>query len=218
MGEAILIVDDDAPVRRMLERTLAAEGHYVRSVSDGGQALAAVERSVPDLLILDVAMPGMDGLAVCRRLREKGVAAPILLLTARDAIADRVAGLDAGADDYLVKPFAVDELSARVRALSRRGQSPSERLMVGDLVLDPSTRAAARGGRELSLTQREADLLELLMRHPRSVVSREMALEHVWADDAGANVVDRYVGYLRRKLGEPPLIHTLRGLGFTLRP
>jgi len=218
MGESILIVDDDAPVRRMLERTLAAEGHRVSSVADGGQALVAVERSVPDLLILDVAMPGLDGLAVCRRLRDKGVSTPILLLTARDAVADRVAGLDAGADDYLVKPFAVEELTARVRALTRRGQPPTDRLMLGDLALDLQSRAATRGGRALDLTKREADLLELLMRHPRNVVSRELALEQVWGDDAGVNVVDRYVGYLRRKLGEPQLIHTVRGLGFTLRP
>jgi two-component system response regulator MprA len=217
MAESILIVDDDAPVRRMLERTLAAEGHVVSSAPDGGQALAAVERSMPDLVILDVAMPGLDGLAVCRRLRELGVASPILLLTARDAIADRVAGLDAGADDYLVKPFAVEELTARVRALTRRGQPAAERLMVGDLALELATRTATRGGRSLELTAREADLLELLMRNQRNVVSREMALDVVWDDEAGANVVDRYVAYLRRKLGEPPLIHTVRGLGFTLR-
>ena len=217
MAESILIVDDDAPVRRMLERTLAAEGHLVSSAPDGGQALASVERSMPDLVILDVAMPGLDGLAVCRRLRELGVAAPILLLTARDAIADRVAGLDAGADDYLVKPFAVEELNARVRALTRRGQPAAERLMVGDLALELATRTATRGGRALELTARESDLLELLMRNQRNVVSREMALDVVWDDEAGANVVDRYVAYLRRKLGEPPLIHTVRGLGFTLR-
>ncbi|MEA2470523.1 MAG: two-component system, OmpR family, response regulator MprA [Thermoleophilaceae bacterium] len=217
MAESILIVDDDAPVRRMLERTLAAEGHVVSSAPDGGQALAAVERSMPDLVILDVAMPGLDGLAVCRRLRDLGVASPILLLTARDAIADRVAGLDAGADDYLVKPFAVEELTARVRALTRRGQPAAERLMVGDLALELATRTATRGGRALELTAREADLLELLMRNQRNVVSREMALDVVWDDEAGANVVDRYVAYLRRKLGEPPVIHTVRGLGFTLR-
>jgi two-component system response regulator MprA len=217
MAESILIVDDDAPVRRMLERTLKAEGHAVSSAADGGQALAAVERSMPDLVILDVAMPGLDGLAVCRRLRELGVASPILLLTARDAIADRVAGLDAGADDYLVKPFAVEELTARVRALTRRGQPAGERLMVGDLALELATRTVTRGGRALELTAREADLLELLMRNQRNVVSREMALDVVWDDEAGANVVDRYVAYLRRKLGEPPLIHTVRGLGFTLR-
>lgn len=218
VAERILIVDDDAPVRRMLERTLAAEGHFVSSAADGGLALAAVERSAPDLVILDVAMPGMDGLVVCRRLRQRGLAVPILLLTARDAVADRVAGLDAGADDYLVKPFAPEELSARVRALTRRGATGAERLQVGELSLDLSTRTAWRAGRELSLTGREADLLELLLRRPRAVVSREAALAEVWADDAGLNVVDRYVGYLRRKLGDPPLIHTVRGLGFSLRP
>ena len=134
---AILVVDDDAPIRRMLDRTLAADGYIVEPAADGGQALAAVERSTPDLVVLDVGLPGLDGLAVCRRLREKGLAAPVLLLTARDAIADRVAGLDAGADDYLVKPFATDELLARVRALLRRGKEPEELLAFGDVTLEP---------------------------------------------------------------------------------
>ena len=167
---AVLLVDDDAPIRRMLERTLAAEGYDVAAVADGGAALARVERSLPDLVVLDVAMPGLDGLAVTRRLRSKGLPVPILLLTARDALAERVAGLDAGADDYLVKPFEVEEL------------------------------------------------LELLVRNARTVVSREQALEEVWGGEgeAGANVVDRYVAYLRRKLGEPALIHTVRGVGFRL--
>jgi len=213
---AILVVDDDPPVLRMLERTLVAEGYEVRSAADGGAALAAVERSVPDLLVLDVAMPGVDGLAVCRRLRAKGLAVPILLLTARDAVGDRVAGLDAGADDYLVKPFAADELLARVRALLRRGREPPEVLAYGDLVLDVTTRAARRGGRDLALSGREADLLELLLRNSRQVVSRELALERIWSGTASPNVVDRYVYYLRRKLGEPPLIEAVRGTGFVL--
>jgi len=217
MNEHVLVVDDDAPVRRMLERTLSAEGHAVTTAADGGAALAAIERTVPDLVILDVAMPGLDGLAVTQRLRGKGVTAPILLLTARDAVVDRVAGLDAGADDYLTKPFAVEELIARVRALTRRRTPATAPLAVGELTLDPDTRTVRRGGREIELTGREAELLELLMRNPRTVVTREMALAQVWAEPVSENVVDRYVGYLRRKLGEPALIHTVRGVGFTLR-
>jgi two-component system, OmpR family, response regulator MprA len=217
MSERILVVDDDAPVRRMLARTLEAEGHEVTTVADGGRALAEVERAAPDAVILDVAMPGMDGLAVCRRLREKGLAAPILLLTARDSVSDRVHGLDAGADDYLVKPFALPELTARLRALARRGGAGAEQLAAADLVLDLSRRVVTRDGREIELTAREAALLELLMRHPRSVVSRQMAIDNVWDEAVSDNVVDTYVGYLRRKLGEPAVIHTVRGVGFTLR-
>jgi two-component system, OmpR family, response regulator MprA len=214
---AVLLVDDDAPIRRMLERTLAAEGYGVSAAADGGSALAQVERSMPDVIVLDVAMPGLDGLAVTRRLRAKGVRVPILLLTARDALRERVAGLDAGADDYLVKPFDVEELTARIRALLRRNQPPGEQLAYADLVLEPQTLAARRGGRTLALTRREAELLELLMLNARGVVTRELALARVWGDgEAGANVVDRYVAYLRRKLGDPPLIHTVRGVGFRL--
>jgi two-component system response regulator MprA len=215
---AILVVDDDALIRRMLERTLRAEGYDVRSAADGGAALAAIERSVPDAMLLDVAMAGMDGLAVCRRVREKGLALPILLLTARDAVEDRVQGLDAGSDDYLVKPFAVEELLARVRALLRRGHDPEEILAVDDIVLDVRSRAARRAGRDLGLSAREADLLELLLRNPRMVVSREVALDRIWGGPASAslNVVDRYISYLRRKLGEPSLIETVRGVGFVL--
>jgi two-component system, OmpR family, response regulator MprA len=216
---AVLLVDDDAPIRRMLERTLSAEGYDVQAVADGGLALARIERSLPDIVVLDVAMAGMDGLAVTRRLRAKGLAVPILLLTARDALSERVAGLDAGADDYLVKPFEIDELTARIRALLRRNQAPeAAQLAFADLVLDADDGIARRGGRELGLTRREAQLLELLMRNARAVVSRESALDQVWGGEgeAGANVVDRYVAYLRRKLGDPPLIHTVRGVGFRL--
>src|SRR6478735_2402302 len=190
---AILVVDDDAPIRRMLDRTLTAEGYAVETAADGGQALAAVERSTPDLLVLDVAMPGVDGLAVSRRLRAKGLAVPVLLLTARDSVSDRVAGLDAGADDYLVKPFATEELVARARALLRRGSEPSEVLAFGDLVLDVRTRSARRGAREIHLSAREAALLELLLRNPRQVVSRPLALERVWGSESAAtlNAVDR---------------------------
>ncbi|MDP2712386.1 MAG: response regulator transcription factor [Solirubrobacteraceae bacterium] len=218
---AVLLVDDDAPIRRMLERSLSAEGYDVRAVADGGLALAQVERSLPDVIVLDVAMPGIDGLAVTRRLRAKGLPVPILLLTARDGLSERVAGLDAGADDYLVKPFEIDELTARIRALLRRNHAPdgdASRLAFGDLVLDVDGAIARRGGIDLALTRREAQLLELLLRNARTVVSRELALEEVWGGEgeAGANVVDRYVAYLRRKLGDPPLIHTVRGVGFRL--
>jgi len=218
MSEALLLVDDDAPIRRMLARTLAAEGYDVEAVADGGAALAAVERSMPDAIVLDIAMPGVDGLAVTRRLRSKGLRVPILLLTARDALRDRVDGLDAGADDYLVKPFEVEELTARVRALLRRNATPEEQLAFADLVLDPAIGSARRAGREIELTRREAQLLELLMRNPRRVVTRELALENVWGGEGEAtpNAVDRYVAYLRRKLGDPPLVHTVRGLGFRL--
>lgn len=213
---AILVVDDDAPIRRMLHRTLAAEGYAVEDAADGGAALAAVERSAPDLIVLDVAMPGMDGLAVCRRLRARGLATPVLLLTARDGLADRVAGLDAGGDDYVVKPFETEELLARVRALLRRGRVPESTLALGDLVLDVDSRTVTRAGRAVSLSAREADLLELFLRNPRRVVSRTQAIAEIWQGEAHANVVDRYVSNLRRKLGEPPLIDTVRGVGFVL--
>src|SRR5947207_7159632 len=167
----VLVIDDDPPIRRMLERTFAAEGYRVEAAADGGEALAAVERSTPDLLVLDVAMPGVDGLAVSRRLRAKGLSVPVLLLTARDSVPDRVAGLDAGADDYLVKPFATAELLARVRALLRRGKAPEEVLTFADLTLDTSTRAAQRAGRPLTLSERESDLLALLLRNARRVVT-----------------------------------------------
>jgi two-component system response regulator MprA len=215
---AVLVVDDDPPILRMLERTLTAEGYAVETAADGGAALAAVERAVPDVVVLDVAMPGLDGLAVCRRLRRAGLALPVLLLTARDSVSDRVAGLDAGADDYLVKPFAPEELLARVRALLRRGSEPAETLAFDDLVFDVRTRTARRGESEIHLSAREAELLELLLRNPRQVISRALALERVWGGESAAtqNAVDRYVSYLRRKLGEPALIHTVRGVGFVL--
>ena len=214
----VLVVDDDRPIRRMLERTLSAEGYSVSAAPDGGAALVAVERTVPDLIVLDVGMPGLDGLAVCRRLRAKGLSVPILLLTARDAVSDRVTGLDAGADDYLVKPFASEELSARARALLRRGREPPVVLTYADVILDVGARSARRGRRDLELTPRELALLELLLLNPRQVVTRELALERVWSGRVSAtpNVVDRYIAYLRRKLGAPPLIETVRGVGFML--
>jgi two-component system, OmpR family, response regulator MprA len=213
----VLVVDDDALVRRMLARSLVAEGFNVEQAPDGGAALAAVERSAPDLVVLDVTMPGIDGLAVCRRLRAKGLRGSILMLTARDAVADRVAGLEAGADDYLVKPFAIEELVARLHALGRRGRDERDRLAYADLVLELSTRTARRAGRPVPLTARESALLELLLRNERVVVTRERALEEIWHEAAVPNVVDRHVARLRRKLGEPPLIYTVRGVGFMLR-
>ncbi len=216
-GERVLVVDDDPPLRRMLERTLRAEGFEVTLAGDGGAALVAAERSAPDVIVLDVAMPVLDGLAVCRRLRGKGLLTPILMLTARDAVPDRVAGLEAGADDYLVKPFAVQELIARLRALTRRRGESGPLLSYSDLTLDADARSAVRAGRSIDLTGREAALLELLLREQGHVVSREQALERIWDDAAEPNVIDRYVTRLRRKLGEPPLIRTIRGAGFTLR-
>jgi two-component system response regulator MprA len=215
--ERVLVVDDDPPLRRMLARTLNAEGFEVTVAADGGAALLATERAAPDVIVLDVAMPAIDGLSVARRLRDRGLPTPILMLTARDAVADRVAGLEAGADDYLVKPFAVAELVARVRALTRRGRGAEERLAYADLVLDLGSRTVTRAGRTLELTGREADLLELLLREPGRTVTRDRAIDEIWGGAAEANVVDRYVTRLRRKLGEPPLIRTLRGAGFVLR-
>jgi two-component system, OmpR family, response regulator MprA len=215
--ERVLVFDDDPPLQRMLRRTLAAEGFEVTVAGDGGAALAAAERFAPDVIVLDVAMPTLDGLAVCRRLRRKGLPTPILMLTARDAVADRVAGLEAGADDYLVKPFAVQELVARVRALTRRGKPADGLLAYADLTLDAGRRIATRSGRPVQLTGRESALLELLLRETGQIVTRERALHEIWDDAAEANVVDRYVTRLRRKLGEPPLIRTRRGTGFVLR-
>ena len=203
----------------MLARTLAAEGYEVTVAADGGAALLEAERAAPDVIVLDVAMPAFDGLAVCRRPRSKGRPTPILMLTARDAVPDRVAGLEAGADDYLVKPFAVQELIARLRALTRRGGDghASGVRSYADLTLDVAGRRAMRAGLVIELTGRETALLELLLRETGRVVTREHALEEIWDDGAEANVVDRYVTRLRRKLGAPPLIKTVRGSGFTLR-
>jgi two-component system response regulator MprA len=215
--ERVLIVEVVAPVRRMLERSLEAEGFAVRSAADGGAALAMAEDSVPDLVVLDVAMPGLTGIDVCRRLRDKGLTGGVLMLTARDAVEDRVRGLDAGADDYVVKPFAIDEVVARLHALTRRGRDHSDRLSFAGLTLDTTTNTVARaGGQAIELSARESQLLELLLRDPRTVVSRDAAIERIWGGAAVNNVVDRYVGRLRRKLGDPPLIRTVRGIGFIL--
>jgi two-component system response regulator MprA len=201
----------------MLERTLAAEGFEVALAPDGAAALVSCERDAPDVIVLDVAMPALDGLAVCRRLRHKGLATPILMLTARDEVPDRVAGLEAGADDYLVKPFAIEELIARLRALTRRGAEPTPVRSYADVTLELATRRVTRAGQTLELTPREAELLGLLLRSPGQLVSREQAIDEIWNSAAEPNVVDRYITRLRRKLGEPPLIQTVRGAGFTLR-
>jgi two-component system, OmpR family, response regulator MprA len=218
MARRVLVADDDRPVGRMLARTLEAEGYEAVVAEDGGAALALHERLRPDVIVLDLAMPGVDGLSVVRRLRGRGDPTPVLILTARDAVGDRVAGLEAGGDDYLVKPFATEELIARVRAPLRRGTATSH-LAIGDLELDVDARVVTRAGREIRLTAREAALLELLLRHHGRVVSRQSALASVWSDGAAEteNVVDRYIAYLRRKLGPPDLIATVRGVGFVLR-
>ena len=225
----ILVVDDDAAVRDSLARTLRFEGYQVDTVPDGRQAVEAVRGAEPDAVILDVSMPVMDGLQACRELRGDGVLVPVLMLTARDSVGDRVAGLDAGADDYLVKPFALQELMARLRALLRRASRPtaaapanSAQLSFADLRLDPQTREVWRGARPLRLTRTEFSIIEVFLRHPRQVLTREVLFEHVWGYDFGetSNSIHVYLGYLRRKLeaeGEPRLLHTVRGVGFVLR-
>jgi two-component system, OmpR family, response regulator MprA len=221
----VLVVDDDPAVRESLRRSLAFNGYQVDLASDGEHALRAISASRPDAVVLDVMMPRLDGLATCRALRAAGDDIPILMLTARDEVSDRVAGLDAGADDYLPKPFALEELLARLRALLRRTSpagKPAAALSLADLTLDPVTRDVLRGDRVVRLTRTEFALLELLMRHPRQVLTRERILEEVWGYDfpTTANSLEVYVGYLRRKTeaeGEPRLIHTVRGVGYVAR-
>jgi two-component system response regulator MprA len=219
---AILVVDDDAGLRRALRRVLASKGFEVEVAEDGVEALARLRQRPFDLVVLDVMMPGPDGIEVCERLRSQGVDLPVLMLTARDAVRDRVTGLEAGADDYLVKPFANEELVARVHALLRRAGAGTERLAFADLELDLLTRDARRGGREIALSRLEFELLEFLLRHPRQVLARSLIYERVWGYDASlsSNSLDVFVGHLRRKLeasGERRLIQTVRGVGFTLR-
>ena len=220
----MLVVDDDEAIRKALERSLALEGFAV-DVADGGtRALELVEQRRPGVIVLDVVMPDMSGVAVTRRLRERGIEVPICILSARDEVQDRVAGLEAGADDYVVKPFELEELVARLRALLRRAPASERSLIrVGDLIVDPAQRSVRRAGREIELTRREFELLEELARHQSMVLSRQQLLERVWGYDfeVDGNVVDVFVGYLRRKLeagGEPRMIHTVRGIGFVLRP
>jgi two-component system response regulator MprA len=219
----ILVVDDDLAVCRSIDRALRLEGYEVDTVASGGEALEAVASNSPDALVLDLQLPDLDGLAVCRRIREAGDDIPILMLTARHGIDDRVQGLDAGADDYLVKPFALEELLARLRALLRRRfESEGGVLRFGELTLDLASREAHRGARAFTLTRIEFDLLELFLRHPRQVLTREVLLNRVWGFDfdSGTNSLAVYVGYLRRKTeagGEPRCIHTVRGVGYVLR-
>ncbi|HZU06610.1 MAG TPA: response regulator transcription factor [Chloroflexota bacterium] len=218
----LLVVDDDPKITNMLRRALRAEGYEVRTANDGSEGLARVRERQPDLVVLDILMPGLDGLTVCRRLREESDV-PILILTAKDETADRVQGLDSGADDYLVKPFALDELLARIRALLRRRELREPRVLrFSDLALDLTSRIATRGERTIELTTREFELLAYFMRHPREVLTQEQILDRVWAGqfDAESNVLHVYIGYLRSKLeagGEPRLIHTVRGVGYVLR-
>jgi two-component system response regulator MprA len=222
-GVRVLVVDDEPAVRQALDRALRFEGYKTEMVEDGPAALAAHAERPADAIVLDVAMPRMDGLEVCRRLRNAGDATPVLMLTARAAINDRVAGLDAGADDYLVKPFALEELLARIRALLRRSApSDDEVLRFADLSLDPGTREVRRGDRLIELTRTEFLLLELLLRNARQVLTRELIFDRVWGYDFGANSnsLEVYIGYLRRKTeagGETRLIHTVRGVGYVLR-
>jgi two-component system response regulator MprA len=224
----ILVADDDPAVRESLRRSLSFNGYDVSLASDGLEALTASSEPVPDLVLLDVNMPGIDGLEVCRRIRASGSDVPVLILTARVEVGDRVLGLDAGADDYLPKPFALEELLARIRALLRRTKSAThdvqvdESLTFADLTIDPVTRTVRRGERAISLTRTEFELLWVLMQRPRRVLSRELILDEVWGYDfpTSANSLEVYVGYLRRKTeaeGEPRLIHTVRGVGYVLR-
>jgi two-component system response regulator MprA len=225
----IVVVDDEAAVRDALSRTLRFEGYQVAVANDGLAALELLRSLDPDLVLLDVMMPRLDGLATCRRLRADGNLVPVLMLTAADSVGDRVAGLDAGADDYLVKPFALQELLARIRALLRRssladddGGRDAATLRYADLSLDPLTREVHRGERPVRLTRTEFAILEAFLRHPRQVLSRPVLFEQVWGYDFGAtsNSLDVYLGYLRRKLesgGEPRLLQTVRGIGYVLR-
>jgi two-component system, OmpR family, response regulator MprA len=228
----ILVVDDEQAVRESLERSLRFEGYDVELAADGVEALRLLGERQVDAVVLDVLMPRMDGLETCRRLRASGRSLPVLMLTARDGVADRVTGLDVGADDYLVKPFALEELLARLRALLRRaamataadgdGHARSGALQFEDLRLDPVTREVHRGDRPIELTRMEFELLELFMRHPRQVLPRGVILERVWgyAFATTSNSLEVFVGFLRRKTeagGEPRLLHTVRGVGYVLR-
>jgi len=218
----VLVVDDELAVRTSLQRALGLERYDVDLAEDGRQALERMAGARYDAVVLDVSMPHLDGLEACRRMRAAGDTTPVLMLTARDAVDDRVAGLDAGADDYLVKPFALRELQARLRALLRRVDGPSDELRFGDLRLEPATRDVWRGDRRLELSRTEYALLELFLRHPRQVLERSVVFEQVWGYDFGAtsNVLGVYMGYLRRKTeagGEPRLLHTVRGVGYILR-
>lgn len=222
----LLVVDDEPAVRSSVERALKLEGYRVRTASDGKQALRELAIAAPEAVVLDVLMPEIDGLEVCRRMRNAGDQTPVLMLTARDSVSDRVDGLDAGADDYLVKPFALEELLARLRALLRRPQpgtaGASTVLSFGDLELDAAARQVRRGGEEVDLTKTEFNLLELFLRHPGQVLTRSQIFDSVWDYDFGpsSNALEVYIGYLRRKTeagDRPRLIQTVRGVGYVLR-
>jgi two-component system response regulator MprA len=219
----VLVVDDEPAVRDALRRALTLEGYDVDLAEDGIEGVTAAATRGPDAIVLDVLMPGLDGLEVCRRIRESGDRTPILMLTARDQVQDRVAGLDAGADDYLVKPFALEELNARLRALVRRSTGgDGSVLSFGDVTLDTRTRDVRRDGRAIDLTRTEFSLLELFLLNPRQVLSRAQIFDRVWGYDFGpsSNALEVYIGYLRRKLeagGEPRVIQTVRGVGYALR-
>jgi two-component system, OmpR family, response regulator MprA len=222
MGVKVLVVDDEPSVRSALQRALALERYDVQLADDGQAALDILAEGVVDAIVLDVMMPRIDGLEVCRRLRAAGDRTPVLMLTARDAIDDRVDGLDAGADDYLVKPFALRELNARLRALLRRVDPGGPTLAFGDLVLDTAAHEVRRGDRKIELSRTEFSLLELFLEHPRQVLTRSVLFERVWGYDFGAtsNALGVYIGYLRRKTeagGERRLLHTVRGVGYVLR-
>jgi two-component system, OmpR family, response regulator MprA len=224
MDGRLLVVEDDPQVRAMLTRALRYEGFEVAAACDGAEAMAALRASPPDLLLLDLLLPDADGVDLCGRLRDAGDPVPILMLTARDTVTDRVAGFEAGADDYLVKPFSTAELVARVRALLRRARDrpPATMRRLGDLALDPATHEVHRGARVVALTRREFDLLALFLDNPGTVLARERLLTEAWGfqSPVETNAIDVYVGYLRRKLeegGEPRLIHTVRGVGYVLR-
>jgi DNA-binding response OmpR family regulator len=216
-GMHVVVVDDEPRMVELVCRYLDDQQVSTDGRFDGPTGLEAARQPGVDAVVLDLMLPGLSGVDVCTRLRAEGNDVPVLMLTARGAVAERVAGLEAGADDYLVKPFAMEELVARLRALGRRGRDDSRRLAFADLTLDLGTRVAERGGRPVELTGRESALLELLLRHARTVVPREQAIAQIWDEAAVPNVVDRYVTRLRRKLGDPPLIHTVRGVGFILR-
>ena len=223
MPARIVVVDDDEALSHAIRRALRLEGYDIELAPDGAQAIALLAAQPADLVVLDVLMPTLDGVTVCRRLRASGDSTPVLMLTARDAVSDRVAGLDAGADDYLTKPFALEELLARVRALLRRGYPEREGVLTADdLALNTKTRLVTRGSRVVELTRTEFALLELLLRNAGIVLTRDTIRERVWGfdDSYGSNTLDVYIGYLRRKTeadGEARLIHTVRGVGFVLR-
>ena len=218
----ILLVEDQAALAHLVERVLGEEGFRTRLAFDGRSGLDAALGDAPDAIVLDLSLPGLDGLSLCRAVRARGLRMPIIMLTARDAVPDRVAGLEAGADDYVTKPFAFEELIARLRAHLRREGRVIGRLQVADLILDPQAHRVLRAGHEIALSSQEFRLLELLMRHAGQVLTRDRILEHVWGYDAdpGSNVVDVYVHYLRRKIDrgfDPALVHTVRSVGYVLR-